>query len=113
MKAVNDTVTKGLQGVSIFDQLNDANQRGQTKSLMALSAVSLTSDMPIEMFYDPSKFVVPLPNCSLDLTMCTILSAETLKRVMELANQLQHQVNLMAMDALRNLFVQAHLIDSP
>ena len=29
VKAVNDTVTKGLQGVSIFDQLNDANQKGQ------------------------------------------------------------------------------------
>ena len=54
-EAVKDTVSKGLQGVSIFDQLNDSNQRGQTRSLMALAAVSLTSDMPIDMFYDPSK----------------------------------------------------------
>ena len=34
-------------------------------------------------------------------------------RVLELANQLEHQVNLMAMDAVRNLFIQAHLIDRP
>ena len=27
-RAVEDTVKKGLQGVSIFEQLNDANQRG-------------------------------------------------------------------------------------
>ena len=64
IKAVNDAVTKGLQGVSIFDQLNDSNQRGQTKSLMALSAVSFTEEMPIDMFYDPSKcstscFLIP------------------------------------------------------
>lgn len=32
---------------------------------------------------------------------------------MELANQLQHSVNYMAMDAIRNLFIQAHLIDKP
>ncbi len=38
---------------------------------------------------------------------------ETILRVMELANQLQHSVNLMAMDAIRNLFIQAHLIDKP
>ena len=27
-RAVEDTVKKGLQGVSIFEQLNDANQKG-------------------------------------------------------------------------------------
>ena len=32
---------------------------------------------------------------------------------MELANQLEHKVNYMALDALRNLFIQAHLIDKP
>ena len=34
-------------------------------------------------------------------------------RVLELANQLQHEVNMMAMDAIRNLFIQANLIDQP
>ena len=58
---------------------------------MALSAASLTEQMPLEMFFDP----------------------QMIARVMELANQLQHQVNLMAMDAIRNLFIQAHLIDRP
>ena len=58
---------------------------------MALSAVSLTDKMPIDLFYDK----------------------RTLARVLELANQLQHGVNLMAMDAVRNLFIQAHLIDRP
>jgi len=33
--------------------------------------------------------------------------------VLELANQLQHGVNLMALDAIRNLFIQANLIDRP
>ena len=58
---------------------------------MALSAVSLTETMPLELFYDQ----------------------RTIARVLELANQLQHSVNLMAMDAVRNLFIQAHLIDKP
>ena len=34
-------------------------------------------------------------------------------RVLDLANQLQHEVNMMAMDAIRNLFIQANLIDQP
>jgi len=42
-----------------------------------------------------------------------VVIVEMIERVMELANQLQNQVNLMALDALRNLFVQAHLVDSP
>lgn len=33
--------------------------------------------------------------------------------MLELANQLQHGVNLMALDAIRNLFIQANLIDRP
>ena len=28
VKAVEDTVQKGLQGVSIFEQINDSNQKG-------------------------------------------------------------------------------------
>lgn len=59
---------------------------------MALSAASLTNEMPtLDMFYDPRM----------------------LARVLELANQLQHSVNLMALDAIRNLFIQANLIDRP
>ena len=58
---------------------------------MALSAVSITESMPLHLFYDERMLL----------------------RVMELANQLQHSVNLMAMDALRNLFIQAHLINQP
>jgi len=44
-----------MEGESIFDQLNDDNQRGQQRSLMALAAVSLTPDMPHQMFFEPSK----------------------------------------------------------
>ena len=43
----------------------------------------------------------------------SLIFIDTIKRVMELANQLQHQVNLMAMDAIRNLYIQAHLLDKP
>ena len=50
---------------------------------MALSAVSMTESMPVNLFYDERMLL----------------------RVMELANQLQHSVNLMAMDAMRNLFI--------
>lgn len=76
-------MSKGLQGVSIFEQLNDSNKKSQTRSLMALSAVSLTESMPIHLFYDQ----------------------RTVARVLELANQLQNDVNLTAMDAIRNLFI--------
>ena len=50
---------------------------------MALSAVSLTESMPLDLFYE----------------------TRTIVRVLELVNQLQHSVNLMAMDAIRNLFI--------
>ena len=56
-RAVEDTVKKGLQGESIFDQLNDSNQRGQQRSLMAMAAVSLGPEMPHAMFYEASKSV--------------------------------------------------------
>ena len=59
-------MNRGLQGVSIFEQLNDSDKKGQTKSLMALSAVSLTENMPLELFYDQ----------------------RTVARVLELINQL-------------------------
>ena len=58
---------------------------------MALSAVSFDETMPLDMFYDPAM----------------------LQRVLELANQLSKDVNMLAMDAIRNLFIQAHLIDEP
>ena len=37
--------------------------------------------------------------------------AELTKRLIELANQLENRTTLYALDALRNLFVQAHLIE--
>jgi len=83
LNAVSDTVKKAGEGESLLDQLSDQNKKEQTKSLMALSAVSFDETMPIDMFYD----------------------AAMLTRVLELANQLSNNANMLAMDAIRNLFI--------
>ena len=59
---------------------------------MALSAVSLTEGMPLEMFYEPSKYTLfELSNlCQALLLTVYLLTAtvDMIGRVMELANQL-------------------------
>ena len=64
-QAIEDTVSKGLQGVSIFSQLNNSNAAGMERQLMALSAVSLGEDMPIHLFYEPRKSSAIRPPSSL------------------------------------------------
>ena len=39
------------------------------------------------------------------------LSVELIQRLFDIADQLEHRSNLMAMEALRNLIIQAFLID--
>ena len=57
--------------------------------MIALSALSLSNNMDLDIFFNPS----------------------VIEKIFGIANKLDHRSNLLAMDALRNLMIQAYLID--
>lgn len=75
---------------------------------MALAALSLDREMPLELFYNERKYHSTLVTQALT----SAFALELIQRLFDIADQLQHRANLMAMDALRNLVVQAFLIDN-
>ena len=69
--------------------MSDQNAPAQQKSLIAISAVSIDKNTPLEIFYNQ----------------------QVIERLFNIANKLEHKQNALAMDALRNLIVQAYLVD--
>ena len=69
--------------------MSDQNAPAQQKSLIAISAVSIDENTPLEIFYNQ----------------------QVIERLFNIANKLEHKQNALAMDALRNLIVQAYLVD--
>ena len=75
--------------------------------MIALSALSLDDEMPLELFFNEGKY----DKKKLVTKAKTHLSVELIQRLFDIADQLEHRNGLMAMDALRNLIIQAFLID--
>lgn len=85
-----------IAGAKLIDRLNDQNKVMQENALIALSAISLSIDMPVEAFFQNGKDPhLNFINFSVDI----------IQRLLQIANQLQHSTTITAMDALRNLII--------
>ena len=85
----------------IFDKVDETNRKQIERTLMSLTAVSFEPEMAVDVYYNIGK-------CTLVLF---ILCLDSVNRMLALSNQLENSLCLYAMDALRNLVIQAFLID--
>ena len=86
---------------SIFDKLDGDNHKLIERTLLSLTAISFEFGQGgIDFYYNIGKY-----------TLVFNLNLESINRLLIIANQLQNRLCLYAMDALRNLVVQAFLID--
>lgn len=74
---------------SIFEDVSQSNQSQMERSLIQLSSISLNLDMDYKVFYNEAS----------------------VKRLFELSNQVENRLTLYATDVLRNLVVQAFLLE--
>ncbi|TNV81755.1 hypothetical protein FGO68_gene4081 [Halteria grandinella] len=73
---------------TVFQKIFSEDPKRQERALMTLASVSLGPHLALDQFYSP----------------------ELLKRLLELANQLTTRTTLFAIDAIKNLCVQAYLM---
>jgi len=73
----------------IFDKVDETNRKQIERTLMSLTAVSFEPEMAVDVYYN----------------------IDSVNRMLALSNQLENSLCLYAMDALRNLVIQAFLID--
>ena len=95
---------------SIFEDVSQSNQSQMERSLIQLSSISLNLDMDYKVFYNEGKSV-NLPFISLLYSPFFSICLASVKRLFELSNQVENRLTLYATDVLRNLVVQAFLLE--